>query len=98
MDYGFPEKYELYITISLCLITLIPLLYLLGHIFTSHGRGEIMSRPLLFIYFLFAPVYIYLFWFEHHILYDYLSLGPVGRIVVYSLTCFAVILKTDPPE
>ncbi len=92
------EKYKLYITIGLILITILPIMYVGARIFSKDGRGEFIDRPLLFIYTLIAPLYFYAFWARPDILEDYLDLQALGQIIVYCVLCFAVILKTEPPE
>jgi hypothetical protein len=92
------EKYQLYITIALLLFTLMPIMYLGARIATKVGRGEFVERPLLAIYALIAPLYFYCFWFAPEILHDYFHMPVFWQVAVYAVLCFAVILKTDPPE
>lgn len=92
------EKYQLYISIGLVIITILPIMYLGARIFSSTHRAEFIERPLLTIYALIFPLYVYSFWFRPDILHDYFKIGTLGQIIGYCVLCFAVILKTEPPE
>ena len=92
------EKYQLYTSIALILFTFMPIAYLGGNLFTSHGRGEFLDRPLLTLYAIVAPLYFYTFWFKPEILQDFFHMNVLAQIIVYFVLCFAVILKTEPPE
>jgi hypothetical protein len=79
------------------LMTLVPLLFFLGHIFTKEGRDAVKENPFIAVYFIIFFFAAYYFWFEPSTVLEYIHFGEIGLNVAYWIICLAAFFEKTAP-
>ncbi len=78
--------------------TILPIVYFLGFILRRDGRLELIENPLKIFYFIFVFGYMYIYWWQNHILIDYVKLTPVWADILYGVAAFSPVFQRELPN
>ena len=89
---------DVLLVIAWIFATLVPIIHLLGHLRSKEDFAELYTSPLLLIYFPFAFVYGYLYWFEPGVLEYYFFLNESLQTFFYFMVGFAILFEKKVPH
>jgi len=82
----------------LVFLTIFPVIYLLGMIFTEDGRLKFRENFLISLYFIFAFAYFYIFWFHSQALVEYTDLELPTLSMIYGIIACAPLVGSSLPN
>lgn len=89
------ENYDWLIRIFLILFTIVPVMSIIGKIFTKHGRESIAANPLMFLYFIIYFTFAYFFWFKPQLIVDYIGIAPIYQNLIYGAMSLVPFFERD---
>ncbi len=89
---------DIYIFYLTLVMSVVPVIFIFGNVFTSEGRNNMKINPMIPIYFLLFIAYAYMFWVNPEPLQIYLHMSYRIRVLIYTFFCFIPLLRRDLPE
>ncbi len=80
------------------IVSIVPVLSLIGHIFTSDGRRSFKETPTVILYFIIMGAYAYCYWFDREIIRTFLGLSSIWQFAVYVVLCLGIIIEKKIPQ
>jgi len=79
-------------------LTIFPVIFFFGMVFTEEGRARLKENFLIVVYFIVAFGYFYIFWFNLEDLVEYTKLEVSSLSLVYGLFACAPMIKSSLPN
>lgn len=91
----FGKNWSFYLSV---IVTIIPVLSLIGHIFTSEGRRNFKENPMIVLYFMIMIPYFYFYWFDKEIIKTFLGFNELWQFAMYIVLCLGIIIEKKIPQ